>query len=80
MNQDPHIPHRQNGDPHKPLLPGQGKTSDSLKICSICKTGYTGFGNNAQPVNDGRCCDECNQTVVIPRRMRDMRLASKKKT
>jgi len=26
-------------------------------------------GNNAQPVNDGRCCDECNMTVVIPARM-----------
>ena len=26
-------------------------------------------GNNAQPVNDGRCCDDCNMTVVIPARM-----------
>ena len=26
-------------------------------------------GNNAQPVNDGRCCDECNMTAVIPARM-----------
>jgi hypothetical protein len=26
-------------------------------------------GNNAQPVNDGRCCDECNYSVVIPARL-----------
>lgn len=27
-------------------------------------------GHNAQPVNDGRCCDNCNQTVVIPARLK----------
>ena len=27
-------------------------------------------GNNAQPVNNGRCCDQCNWEVVIPARMR----------
>lgn len=26
-------------------------------------------GNNAEPINDGRCCDECNATVVIPARI-----------
>ena len=26
-------------------------------------------GNNAEPVKEGRCCDTCDQTVVIPRRM-----------
>ncbi len=26
-------------------------------------------GNNAQPVNDGRCCDKCNWEVVIPARI-----------
>jgi hypothetical protein len=42
--------------------------------CSICfkqietKNGWTD-GNNAQPVNDGRCCDTCNLTVVIPARI-----------
>lgn len=55
--------------PEKELVPGQGKTEESIKICSICHGGYTGFGNNAQPVNNGRCCDKCNQDVVIPRRM-----------
>ena len=26
-------------------------------------------GNNAEPVNDGRCCNQCNMTVVIPARI-----------
>jgi hypothetical protein len=27
------------------------------------------FGNNAQPVKEGKCCDDCNVTKVIPARM-----------
>lgn len=31
---------------------------------------YWDKGNNAEPVvKEGRCCDECNNTVVIPARM-----------
>lgn len=26
-------------------------------------------GNNASPINDGRCCDTCNSFVVIPARL-----------
>lgn len=26
-------------------------------------------GNNAQPVKDGRCCDKCNDEVVMPARI-----------
>jgi hypothetical protein len=26
-------------------------------------------GNNAEPINDGRCCDVCDGLVVIPRRI-----------
>ena len=39
---------------------------------------YWDTGNNAEPVNSGRCCDGCNDTVVIPRRIRDMQLRTKK--
>ena len=39
-------------------------------ICSICGKPYTGYGNNADPVNKGRCCDTCNETVVIPERIK----------
>lgn len=38
-------------------------------ICSICGKEYFGYGNNAQPVNDGRCCDECNLNIVVPARV-----------
>ncbi len=42
-----------------------------MKTCSICGKKYEGYGNNAQPVNDGRCCDKCNVLIVVPRRMQD---------
>jgi hypothetical protein len=41
----------------------------NVKICSICHRNYVGFGNNAEPVNSGRCCDDCNSTIVIPARL-----------
>ena len=43
--------------------------------CSICFVkitadpyGWEG-GNNAEPVNDGKCCYLCNAKVVIPARL-----------
>lgn len=49
--------------------------------CSICKrpippepNGWTG-GHNAEPVNDGRCCLECNDHIVIPVRFKQLRVA-----
>lgn len=43
--------------------------------CSICfqpigvdANGWDG-GHNAQPINDGRCCEACNETVVIKARL-----------
>ena len=35
--------------------------------CSICNNNIEGFGNNAQPINDGICCDECNALVIWAR-------------
>jgi hypothetical protein len=32
-------------------------------------------GNNAWPVNEGRCCNECNRTVVLPAREKLMGIA-----
>lgn len=44
--------------------------------CSICDgllqpwyPGATGYGHNAEPINHGRCCNGCNDTVVIPARI-----------
>ena len=40
------------------------------KICVICKNKYLGYGNNAQPIKKGLCCNLCNVTKVIPARMK----------
>ena len=53
----------------------ENKTIKLIK-CSICKediqpnpiNGWA-LGNNAQPLNDGRCCDDCDNTRVIPARI-----------
>ena len=44
--------------------------------CSICdgpieNTYGWSKGHNAEPVNDGRCCGECNIAVVVPQRLKD---------
>lgn len=39
--------------------------------CCICGKEFIGYGNNPDPVEkSGRCCDECNATVVIPERLK----------
>ena len=38
--------------------------------CCICGLEFEGFGNNAEPIKEGRCCDKCNEYIVIPERMR----------
>ena len=55
--------------------------SDKIIKCSICAKDiehkidpligdvYWTQGNNAQPVNAGRCCESCDCRVVIPTRM-----------
>ena len=52
--------------------------------CSICgkeiekqinpKTGkvFWDKGNNAQPINNGRCCNACNHEYVIPKRVEQL--------
>ena len=38
-----------------------------IKTCCICKKEYGGYGNNAEPVMTGRCCDRCNSKVIAVR-------------
>ena len=49
------------------------KPGKTIKCCicgkQIKPVGTWTQGNNAQPVKDGRCCDYCNSTVVIPARI-----------
>ena len=40
-----------------------------MDTCSICDSEFEGFGNNAEPINSGRCCDDCNWSLVIPARI-----------
>ena len=41
------------------------------KRCCFCGSKIEGYGNNPWPVAGGnaRCCDRCNDTVVIPARL-----------
>ena len=46
--------------------------------CVLCnkeieKVGTWDQGNNAQPLADGRCCNDCNTFKVIPERIRRYR-------
>lgn len=41
--------------------------------CTICGKSYRGYGNSADPVNAGRCCDDCNLHVVVPARIKMVR-------
>jgi len=41
--------------------------------CCICHKEFFGYGNDPRPVKQmGRCCDHCNQTVVIPARIKEL--------
>jgi hypothetical protein len=51
-------------------------SEESNKQCSICFRRYTEFGHPAEPVKSGRCCNACNDLVVIPARLRAMREAT----
>ena len=37
--------------------------------CCFCGVDYGRYGNNAQPLFDGRCCNTCNTELVIPARI-----------
>lgn len=40
--------------------------------CCLCGKKIKGYGNNASPLNNGECCDECNTIKVIPKRLEIM--------
>jgi len=39
------------------------------KQCVICGGYIVGYGNNAETLTKGECCDECNQNKVRPARV-----------
>jgi hypothetical protein len=63
---------------HRPLaaLEDRSMSEESNKQCSICFRRYTEFGHPAEPVRSGRCCNVCNDLVVIPARLRAAREAT----
>lgn len=51
--------------------------------CCLCRkeievVGTWKEGNNAQPLKEGRCCDKCDITKVIPERLKRFRKGDKK--
>ena len=37
-------------------------------VCCICGKKFEGYGNNAWPLKEeGRCCDKCNELVILQR-------------
>lgn len=40
-----------------------------VKCCFCGKLIESIEANNAQPLKDGECCDECNMNLVIPARI-----------
>lgn len=42
---------------------------NNTNICCICGVTFSGYGNNAEPIAHGICCDSCNRNVVIPHRI-----------
>lgn len=47
-----------------------------MEPCVLCGGLIVGYGNNPAPIKiEGRCCDECNATFVVP--LRFARLAKK---
>lgn len=35
--------------------------------CVLCKCELEGYGNNAEPLAVGKCCDVCNYKVITKR-------------
>lgn len=60
-----------------------GEPDDELKQltqrkfkCCLCGANWIGWGNNPDPLGDvetDRCCDFCNQSKVLPARLKGIR-------
>lgn len=47
----------------------QGAIMKERKKCCICGKDFDGWGNNAEPLAYGLCCDECNNSKVLAARL-----------
>ena len=41
--------------------------AEKNKKCCLCDKTITGFGNNAEPLKKGICCNNCNTKVIMYR-------------
>ena len=57
------------------------KPANTVHSCVLCSDNFEGYGNNPWPLNGGRgrCCDTCNDYVLLARIARISRLAEGKK-
>lgn len=46
------------------------------KKCCICGREFNGFGNDAEPVRKGVCCDSCNSKFIIHTRLLTSKIKS----
>jgi len=45
--------------------------TENKKICCLCNKEFNGWGNNPEPLKEeGECCSVCDQTKVIPARLK----------
>ena len=53
---------------------GSEQWGDEVWKCVLCKEHFTGYGNNPDPLAQGKgeCCDVCNTNQVIPARIKMM--------
>lgn len=42
---------------------------ETKQKCCLCGKKIDGYGHNAEPVSQGRCCTECNYVKVLPARI-----------
>jgi hypothetical protein len=35
--------------------------------CAVCEKEIIGHGHNAEPLKEGKCCDNCNKLVILER-------------
>ena len=54
------------------LIKIKDENKTPIKLCCICGEEIKGYGNNAEPMKQGTCCDECNEKFVIPSRIKQL--------
>ncbi len=53
------------------LIPG-ADDFEVVQACALCGRPIRGHGHNGSPLTDGRVCEECNRTKVIPERLKSI--------